>query len=355
MLKNRNLILLAVVLVVLGVISLLQKASHQRSTTRPATTQVLGGTFAADDLSRIEIGYGAQKQAVVLANQPDGWVVRSAYGHRANSSRVDNLLNTLNELAGEFRSDSPDVLLDYGFTDSTSVSVAAFGGESEEPVFSLEIGKKPDRSVGNFVKLPGSAAVYLTDKSILSNLGIYGGPALPESKYFLELEAHKCERLDVETITLHDGDSVIRLEKEFTEPEPVVAEGDSVPTIPEIDRNVYEWKLTRPHRQLALKTRADGVLGAVSTIRGVDIDDPAGDPASYGLATPEKRVEVTLQDGTTTHVSFGATREASEGVQAGVFMKVGDEPTVWVVSEYQLKNIFKTVTDLLPEEDESAG
>ena len=349
MLKNRSMIILAVVLAALVAISLIQSISHKRATSHSDKTPLLTGNITADDLSRIEIGYGQEREAVVLEKLPDGWVVRTAYSYPANQNRVDTLLQSLSDLQGEFRSESAAVLPDYGFTDSTSVCIRGYVTGTTDPLLSLDIGKKPDRSVGNFVKQPGSSAVYLTSKSILSALGLYSGPALPQSKHFLELEAHRCDRLDVDAITLYDGDSVIAMVKEFAEPEP--SPDDTTGALPEIDRKVYEWKLIRPQRKSALKTKADGVLGAVSTIRAQDISDPDTDLASYGLADSHQRVEIIMQDGTQTTLVFGHPREADETVQAGVYMQVGGDESVWVVSEYLIKNIFKSYDELLPEEE----
>jgi hypothetical protein len=351
MLKSRNLIILAVVLAVLAAISLVQTSSHRKSTSQPATTRVLGADFATEDLQRIEVGFAEQNSALVLEKLPSGWVVRTAHSHQANQQRVDNLLSSLGELTGEFRSDSAEVLPDYGFSDSTVVSINAFGPEGSEPVFQLEVGKKPERAVGNFVKRPGSNAVYLTSKSILSSLGLYSGPGLPQAKHFLDLEVHKVERTEVDALTIKDGGSLLAMHKEFTEPEPVIAEGDSVPTIPPIDRNVYEWKLTEPNNKTALKTKADGVLSAVANMRAVDIDDPTADLANYGLADPQKSVTVTMQDGQETVLTFGNMREAEDDRPAGYYLQVDDEETVWVVNEYLLNNIFKKVEDLLPTDE----
>ena len=351
MLKNRNLILLGLVLIALAVISIVQRTSHRRATSRSDTSPVLAAEYDQDDLRRIEIGYGAETTAVVLENLPDGWVVRTGYDHQASQQRIDGLLRSLTDLAGEFLADAAEVLPDYGFTDSTTLVIAGYGEDGGTPILSLEVGKKPERSVGNFIKLPGSNAVYLTRQGILSSLGLHGGPDLPKSSHFYELQAYKVERNDVDAITLYDGDTVVALEKEFAEPEPIIAEGDSVAVAPEIDRKVYEWKLTQPQRRAALKTKADAVLGAVTTVRAVDIDDPAGDRAAYGLDAPAKRAEIRMQDGSVATIVFGTTRPESKGNQPGVYMQINDEPTVWVVSEYLLKNMFKTDEELLPEEE----
>ncbi|MFH1841859.1 MAG: DUF4340 domain-containing protein [bacterium] len=352
MMKSRDLILLVVVLVALALVFFLMKSSQERQRNQSDTASLLASEFDQDDLERIVIGFGDQAECVVLENLPDGWVVRTAHNHPASQQRVDGLLRSLTDLAGEFRSDVAEVLPDYGFSDSTTLTIAAYAAELSDPVVNLEIGKKPERSQGNFVKLPGSSAVYLTRQSILSSLGLYGGPALPESKHFLELEAQRLERDDIEAITWSDGENVVSMVKEFELPEPDPAIPDSLAMEPEIDRKVYEWKITAPQRKAALKTKGDGILGAVATIRAVDIVDPLADPATYGLADPVKTVTVRLQDGSTIDLAFGDSREAVDDQQAGTYLRIGDNSTVWVVSEYLLNNIFKTVDDLLPAEDE---
>jgi hypothetical protein len=366
MLKNRSLIILAAILVVLAVISFMQRSSHRDATSHSDTSPVLSGGFDQDKLQKIEVGYGPQKEAVVLERLPDGWVVRTAYSHPASQQRIDNLLTNLQDLGGEFRSDAADVLPDYGFTDSTTVTITGYGAEATAPLFSLEIGKKPQGSVGNFVKLPGNSAVYLTRKGILSSLGIYGEPETPKSKHFLELTAQQLERLDVDAITIHDGDSVIAMDKEFAmiEPEPVktdtagvdttaagIAAADSLAAQPQIDRNTYEWRITAPVNKLAMKTKGDQVLSGVATVRAVDIDDPGVDPAEYGLDNPQRWVEIKLQDGSTVTLQFGNERPESEGQQAGIYLRIGGKDSVWVVSKYQMDNIFKKLEDLLPEKE----
>jgi len=50
-------------------------------------------------------------------------------------------------------------------------------------------------------------------------------------------------------------------------------------------------------------------------------------------------------------LGLGDTREAVGDLQAGIWMKVRGEPTIWIVNEYTVKNIFKTEEDLLPDQE----
>ena len=62
---------------------------------------------------------------------------------------------------------------------------------------------------------PGSNAVYLTSASLLSNLGLWSGPARPKSSHFLELQAWKTERDQVNALVLEDNGKVVELVKVF--------------------------------------------------------------------------------------------------------------------------------------------
>ncbi|MCK9996463.1 MAG: DUF4340 domain-containing protein, partial [Candidatus Krumholzibacteria bacterium] len=353
MFKNRNILILAAVLVVLLGISLVQKAGHRKSTSGSSTVKVVEGAFTADQLDRITLGMGTDEEAVVLLSTPTGWMVASAWDTPASTQRIDSLLRNVSDLSGEFRSDEASVLADYGLADDSAVKIRAYDKEGNLAL-AVDIGGKPERFPGNFIRRPGSDAVYLSRVNLLSQLGIYDGPAVPSNGHFLELQAVQEDRLDVDRIILNDGGRIIEMAKEFAEDKPVAGDavvadttGAEVPP-PGVDRTTWEWKLTAPESKTLAKTKADGVLGSLVSIRATDVDDPAGDFAAYGLAEPSRTGTIVRQDGSESTLEFGNTREAEGDLQAGVWMKVRGESTVWIVSDYTVNNIFKTVEDLLP-------
>ena len=355
MLKNRNILILAAVLIVLLGISMAQKAGHKKSTGGSSTVKVVDGTFTADQLTRITLGMGPDEEAVVLLSSPTGWVVASAWDTPANTQRIDALLSNISDLSGEFRSDNESVLGDYGLADDSAVKIRAYDKEGSL-VVAVDIGGQAERSPGNFIRNPGSNSVYLSPVNLLSPLGLYDGPAVPGNNHFLELQAVKEDRLGVDRIILNNDGQIIEMTKEFAEEKPVAGDavvadttGAEVPP-PGVDRTTWEWKLTAPQSKPLAKTKADGVLGSLVSIRATDVDDPAGDLAGYGLAEPSRTGTFIRQDGSEFTLEFGYTREADGDLQAGVWMKVRGEPTVWIVSDYAVNNIFKTVEDLLPEE-----
>jgi hypothetical protein len=346
MVSKRNLVILAGVLVVLLAINFFQKQGHERRTSRPATEVLIPGTQSADELGRITIGHGEDGGEVVLGHGPTGWVVETAWDAPANEARLGALLRNLSDLTGEFRAENPDVLADFQLDRAAAVRIRASGRDGQE-AFALDIGGKPERANGNFVRVPGSDRVYLTQTNLLASLGLYAGPDAPKSSHFIDLQAVQEDRRAVDRIVLDDGGAVLEMAKEFAVIEP--APDDTTGAGPEIDRDTWEWNLVRPDTKPLAKTKADAVLGAVTTIRAVDVDDPGAVPADYGLDQPSRTATLVLEDGAEIVLEFGADRPAEEGRQAGTWMRIRGDATIWVVTDYNVKNIFKKVDDLLPE------
>ena len=345
MIKNRNLTILAVVLVALIAVSLLQKFSHRRATSRPAAASLLTTDLDRESLMRIALGFGADSTAVVLERLPDGWVARTAWNMAVSQQRVDDLLKSLGDLAGEYRSGTADVLGDYGLQREQAVSIKLFGRDFQ-PVLDLLVGKQPMGQVGNFVRRPGDANVYLTRASLLVNLGLYSGPARPATRHFLNLEAYKGVREDVDAILVEDGTKAFEVVKVFPNQEPAaVAPGDSTaPAGP--DRTTFEWKMTRPKAKAALKTKCDALLSAATMVRAADVAEP-GKLMEYGLWKAERKVTLRTKDGKTFTLYFGAARPEAPDQPGGVYMRTDADNTMWVVRESLVSSLFVKPEDLL--------
>jgi hypothetical protein len=351
MLNRKNLITLGVILAVLIVVAVWQQASHERATSRSSTEVLIAGELTPSDLSRITIDYGQQADVVVLENGPKHWLIPSAFGAEASQQRIDTLVRGLSNLRGEFRSDSREVLADYGFTDSTSITLHGFDPAGQE-LFALEIGGKPAGGMSNFVRRPGTSAVYLTSTSLLNNLGVWGEPEAPSSRHLLELQAYRAERQDVDRIALR-GEETVTLVKDFAMIEP--AEDDSLHTEPYPDRSQWEWRLMGKNARslgMAVKTKADQVLNTAASLRGQDVVDPSAGLDAYGLGDNARALVVTFENGDEARFAFGDTREAEGKTPGGVYMVNLDDPaTIWVVNEHTVKNIFKGSEELLPEKE----
>lgn len=348
MIRNRNLLLLGGVLAALILISILQQVSHRRAVSRPAQSQLLPAPFVKDELTRIVLGQGRDSTAVVLERLPDKWVVRTAYGHPASQQKVDDLIKSLSDLRGEFRSKSADVLADYSLGDEQAVRVALFGKDFQ-PVLRLLVGRKPAGAVGDFVRRPGDNAVYLANSSLLTGMGLWSGPAKPQSRHFLELQAYEAARDDVDAIILEDEGRITELVKDIRTPaSPTVAPpGDPAPAAAVPDRSVYEWRMVRPRAKPALKPKADGALNAAVQIRAADVADPRGSLEEYGLWKAARKATLRFRTGKEFTLFFGATRPAQGDTPGGVYMRTDADNTIWIVRDSLVSTIFPKPEELL--------
>lgn len=338
--KARQLTLLAVVVVALLALNMYQKSSHRKSVSRSDTAAVLDVDINVDQINRVTVSQGNDSTRVVLERLPDRWVTRSAWGHSADTRKVTELIEALNSLRGEFRSESAEVLADYGLgseAEATPVTVTLYGNEWSE-VASLEMGSQSP-SGGVFVREPGSDTAYLSRTNVLGKLGMWNGPSRPENRTFLNLDVFECDRNDIRTISLFTDSTTLVLEKSFAEPD----------SSGYVDFSSWEWMLTSPERMALAKTKVDGIMNAMTKLQAADIDDPKANWESYGLWKAARRVEIGMADGSTFELRWGLIREKAEGVQDGVYVMTSKDKTIWVIREFKADQIFKSLEDLLPD------
>lgn len=338
--SRRNLILLVVVVAALLGANAVQKASHRRAVTSSDTRPVIEADYHSEDINRIVLAWGADSSSVVLERLPDHWVARTAWGHPAADRRVNALLEGFAGLRGEFRSSNADLLPDYGLGPDHDVLRLTLFGKEWETVFDLEIGAQEANGQGVFVREPGSADVFLVRENILGQLGLYSGPAAPETRFFLDLEIHKCDRQDIETITLHQDGEALTLSKVF-------APADSTGTV---DKGDWTWALTAPERRDLDKGKVDAILSALTNITAGGVDDPRESLEKYGLWQARRRVEITLADGTTFELRVGEAAPAAAGDAKDYWCMTSVDRTIWKVREFKINQIFKSLEDLLPAE-----
>ncbi len=349
MMKTKNLVLLGIALAVLLGINLMQKSGHKKATSQSSVAEIIADGFVPADLSRITIGYGAETEVVVLSNNPTGWTVDSAWFATANMARIETLVRNISGLTGEYRSDSAEVLADYGLGADGAVRVRAYN-PAGDLVIALDVGHKPERYPGNFVRQPDSDKVYVSQKNLLAEVGMYDGPEMPKSRYFLELQALQEDRLEVDRMAITTDGERLEFVKDFAVEAATEGEAEGVPVL---DRNTWEWSLEGVAEGGAeaglAKTKVDAVLNSLVAVRATDLVDPKADLAGYGLAEPSRRAALQMQDGREIVMTFGHDREAVADAPAGTYMQLGGDDTVWVVTEYAIKNIFKGLDELKPE------
>lgn len=303
MISRKTLGILAGLLVVLGALSLLTSRQRYGTAAGGGFEDLMGKATDPASVQSVKAWIGAIPDTTVeLSRSGDGWVVASRWNWKAKTDLVDKLLADLADLRGELRSSTADVLPDYEIDDANGMHLVGTGSGGSE-LFHLIVGKASSRG-GTFVRRNGSDDVYLTSSGLRSSFGLWGDEKkAPDAKRWIELRVTQADRASVDRVVLHDGASVITLEKEF--PLAAAAPADSAqaagPARP--DRANWTWKADGTGA--IDKAKADGILGTACNLYATDVVPP-GDAAAYGLAEPSRWFELSLEDGSTVVVRFGA-------------------------------------------------
>jgi hypothetical protein len=323
MTRNRPLLILSLAVVALLAVSVFQRVLHRRAVTSPATATVVAADFDPADINRVAVGAGDDSLAVVLERLGEGWVARTAWDHPVDARKLQELLAAMDSLQGEFRSDEAAILDDYGLgPQSDPVKVTLFG-KDWQPVCALLLGKRADDGSGVFVRAPSSNAVYLARTEVRGKLGLWSPEAKPETRHFLDLSVFKTDAAGISRIALHQGDKTLVMEKILAASGP--GDGSAPPP------RDWEWMLTAPSRRALAKTKVDGVMNAMAAVQAADVADPGVGMEKYGLWRAERRVEVTLADGSTFELRVGDARPAANGAQEGRYCMTSRDRKIWVI------------------------
>lgn len=336
--NRRNLIILFVVLVAMAALYWISNQNRRALDQTAGYVSLMGGELSRDEVYGLKVYRGdAPDGGFTLAKRGGDWVMTSRYDAKANASRMNTLLDNLESLEGQVRSEDASVLDGYGLSDEEAVHVVLLD-ESGDELLHVLLGKPG--SGGGFVRLAGSDRVILGTRNLLSDFGIWGEDNKnPQSSTWLALEIFKPDRNTVTSMELVSGGKTIAMEKVFT----AAAESDTVSTP---DPEAYEWKVTQPRQFTALKTRADGILTTLTNMRARDVAPPPASPDEYGLGEGCDRAVVVQDDGTRTVMLFGKDLEGEEGQ---FYFQLEGSDTYWLMSEYVRGNVFKSVDELKPD------
>ncbi|MBM4116854.1 DUF4340 domain-containing protein [bacterium] len=325
--KTRPLFILGAVLLVLIGLKFVQRSSHESKLSQPSF-EVLFPAVATGDIGRLVIdGPGAGK--IELTRSGMDWRVDTSYGHPAAADKLERLLGGLVGLRGEFRSDRESVLADYALDEKRAVHLIAYDLGGKE-LGHLLLGERLSGAAGCFAMKAGEKRAYAAGGNLLGDIGVWGENREPSPRGLLDLGVFSVDRQQVNGVALSDGDKTLTLAKTFDAPADTSAAG----------RAQYRWLAGKKELDRA---KTDALLGALASIRATDVLDPA---AEHGFAAARRGVELSLADGSTRRLEFGAPITAPE---AGIPLRVGGAGNVYLVYDKLPERVFKSREDLLPD------
>jgi len=177
--KEKNLIILCIVFVVLVGLVFFKKSMKPQIPTTEEITDLIAPSINSDSLTEIIIRLGDGKsddadkpKNVHLAKDGEHWTVKTHFGVYARDQVITRLLEKFDQLRGELRSNRKDILGDYGIDDEQAVHVQLHRQDAD--YIDLAVGTQKSGYQNNFVRMGKTSAVYVVNENLLAALGVRG-------------------------------------------------------------------------------------------------------------------------------------------------------------------------------------
>lgn len=265
----------------------------------------------AEAIQAIRIAGG--EAPVEMARADGGWRLTAPVKGRADSSRVDRLLDELLRATVERTYEVPEGgAKEYGLA-PPAYTVTLTLKERTEPVL-LEIGDRAPSGISAYARRAGEGKVLLVPSAVRSQAETR--PADLRDRTVLAVEREKVQR-----ITVARGTATAILE-----------------------RDGKTWRLSGGVRGRADANRVEELLREL-TGRGVKefVAESAADPARYGLARPTARIALATDEKAPPYLLLLGRTDKGRG---GVYARRGDAGPVLLLEERVARAVPDRLSDL---------
>lgn len=298
--NKKQIIFLAAILGVLVVLAVLKKATP-RQELYSQETESLEIAVDGDSLDGIRLQKGSDDDSIIFERQESIWRIRSLWNVRADEDKINRLIDEINQLRGELRSNTEELFSDFGITDDMGLHIELLAGES--PQFHLIVGLENTDWQNIFVRQAGKSAVYLVNSDLLSVMGFYDlkTDVLDATKW-TNLKLFRFETADVAMASLNEGEVWSEI-------------WGNLPFDSE------QTKITK-------------YLNDLRNLRGNEVVDPDAD--SYGLDSPAWKFKLTFDDQSEQILNVGIIESESSNIN---YVHIEGASEIFIVSEYTLSRI----------------
>ncbi|HIJ65707.1 MAG TPA: DUF4340 domain-containing protein [Candidatus Hydrogenedentes bacterium] len=317
--------------------------------------------LTAGDLGKVELYVGAKPdENVVLAwdDEDDIWRVQSLYNVPADEDKVEDFIDTLMALKGEFRAtaEADSGLEVYELSDAEALHVRGYGKSGDAPEFELLFGKAPSYNAA-FARRADANDVYVVDANPRTKAGIYGSNTdqAPAGDHWIYKTILDLDKDAITRIAITGPDKQLVFEKR-EKPKPsseadLEEDGEDAEGEIELDDNEgeieldeaeetppeYEWVLVSggtgaPHKQNAL----DMLLSKLDNLRATGVVDPAK-KGDWDLAAPAFKCVISVEGQDNEVIEGGRPDLSGDG-----YLRVATaaEDIVYEVSSYYFEQLF---------------
>ncbi len=177
--NKKSLIILCVIFAILIGLVFVKKNIKPEISTTEEIVDIIVSPVNIDGFSEIVLRLGDgitenddKPRNVHLVKEGGQWIVKTQYGVYADEKTITPILEKLDQLKGELRSDKKGILSDYGLADDEGVHVELRQQDAKD--IYVIVGTQKAGYQNNFVRLGGTNAVYVVNENLLGTLGLRG-------------------------------------------------------------------------------------------------------------------------------------------------------------------------------------
>ncbi|OGP59565.1 MAG: hypothetical protein A2V67_06355 [Deltaproteobacteria bacterium RBG_13_61_14] len=309
---------LAVALVLAGIILYEKVYKPRRQASRVATLEAYPG-LAMDQVTVIELNKAGAN--VRLDKRDQRWVVASEGDYPADPDGVTQMLDTgktlrLSDLASA-KAKTHDL---FEVNDDKGLKVS-FRDQEGKALAEFYVGKRGESYGTAYFRKAGEDNTYLVAKNLASIFD-------RSSDTWKDKAIARFEPNEARSLTLKSGNETLTLEKNLTQEAWELVEGET--------------------RTPASASVVDGIVRGLITLRTIEF--PAVEIKETGLDQPEKSLSVRLQDNTEITIQVGQP----DSTKSRLYLQRADQLALFLVSKYQVDNLFKTKDQLLVKEESAS-
>lgn len=349
--KSKSVIPLMVVLAVLVGLIFLKDAKQERPNIQERVKTLIPADVSLVNVAKLVFSNGAHSEETVTLvrdeSDTDVWRVANHFNAPVNKEKISAFLDALIGAKGEFRATaaSDEALQQYELVADKAFAVEAFTGNADKAAFKLLIGKAPSFQQ-IFVRLDGSQDVYVLDKDLRAEAGVYARgeetPAeAPKADVWLDKQVLSFDKTKATRLAFHTPYRDLALQLQAKETPAPVSDDEGEQAEPAQPTTTYEWAVVEGGPGTALKPNGvDGLLNFLSALKAADIVDPAK-ATEFGLETPAFTCAVTV-DGQELALEGACSEPGTDG-----YVRVkGKTDVIYKMTAMSFEKVFGKGSDL---------
>lgn len=363
--KWKSLVPLVVILAILAALVVLKQVQNKpvaiEEQLKQKVTALIPESVSAGAVTRIELYTGGKPdEKLVLqrdTDDPNTWRVASHFDAPAKEDKIEEFLEKLTGLQGEFRAAdvTGDDLSEFELAGEEAFHVLAYTDNTENPAVHVFAGKAP-KPGQVFVRTEDDDTVFVADVNFRREAQIWSeeDDAVPEPGAWEDKEILKVDKEEIVKVALTMPDKELVFEKREKPSEKKEGEDAEKPEGEEAAEDTAAAEETTPEYEWVLasggvkgrefkETGLNSLLGAFNPLSATEIVDPAK-LEEWNLANPGFKCVLTLKDKEEQIVLEGGRPESS--ADGYVRLAGAEEPVIYKVSSYNFGKVFPKGSDL---------